>query len=263
MDSDVKNIGKPLYWNLGDHVTAIEQLIKADELQMALQMLDMVPAWYRTNKPKELADIKNKLYRQCYDIFLYGNDDDEASQTIEICEEQWRGAYCFPRAEIITTEIKRLNADGRAPWIFDLSCSHGNLPVGLMKMGVDFNYLGKSMNHRAAKKIETWLGEIWSSVPKEGQEKILVCTEALEHAWRPEDIVLAAHKLGIQFDQIFLSTPLGCLGGGLPNWETRPLGHVRGWNEKEFFEFAENGFPGFTWSLYPAYSMVLHGKKNA
>ncbi len=261
-EGDEKNTGRPKYWRLDAHIAAIEQMIRADEIQIALKMLDMIPAWYRQNKPIELSEIKKKLYRQCYDIFLYGNDDDEASQTRETCESQWLGPYCYPRAEIITQAVKKLNSEGKTPWIVDLSCSHGNCPIGLIKAGAEFKYLGKSMNYRAASKIRGWIGDVWQEKPCIGQEKILVCTEALEHAWRPEDIVLAAMKLGLDYDQIFLSTPLGCLGGGLPNWESRPLGHVRGWNEQEFLEFADKGFPGFSWQIYRAYSMVLHGKKR-
>lgn len=264
VDNNSLQVGRPLYWNLETHIKSIIQMIQSDELEIALRMCDQVPSFYRTKDhyPKELADIKKRLYQQCYDIFLYGNDDDEANQAYETCKEQWFGQYCYPRAEIITTEIVRLNSAGITPWVFDLSCSHGNCGVGLKEtIGLKFNYLGKSMNHRAAKKVQEWLGDIWADKPLPGQHTILVCTEALEHAWDSEDIVRAAYKVGVDFDQIFLSTPLNTLGGGLENWDTRPLGHVRCYNEMDFLEFAGKAFPNYKWALFKSHSQVLHGQR--
>lgn len=255
-------IGKPVYWDLETHIKAIIGMIRADEIQIALTMIEAVPAWYRSNPPIELLEIKKKIYRQHYDIFLYSNDEEEANQTRETAENQWTGPYCYPRGEIITNEVKRLNEIGKVPWIFDLSCSHGNLGAGLLKSGAEFRYLGKSMNSKAAARVKEWLGAVWLDKPYEGQETILVSTEALEHAWDPQDIVRAAYKMNIDYDQIFLSTPLGCLGGGLPNWDERPLGHIRGWNQSEFMEFAHKGWPGYQWMLYESHSQVLHGKNK-
>jgi len=262
---DSNQLGKPIYWSLEDHIKAVIGMIRADEIQIALEMIEKIPSYYRSaeNFPKELTDIRNKLYEQCYDIFLYGNDDDEANQTYETAKEQWFGPYCYPRAEHITTQIKSCNDQGLTPWIFDLSCSHGNCAVGLKESGVKFNYLGKSMNHRAAMKVKEWMGPIWKDRPDPHQLTILVCTEALEHAWDSGDIVRAAYKVGVNFDQIVLSTPLNTLGGGLENWSERPLGHVRCYNEKEFVAFAEKSFPGYHWSLIRSHSQVLHGHKRS
>ncbi len=257
----MEEIGMPAFWNLQTHIAAVIQMIQSDELQIAIQMIDQIPSFYRANPPKELTDIKKKLYQLSYDIFLYGNDDDEASQTRETAEEQWMGSYCYPRGQIITNAVFELNKQGEIPWVFDLSCSHGNCPVGMVKAGVKFKYLGKSMNYRAANRVREWIGYIWQEKPDNGQQTILVCTEALEHANDSGDIVRAAYKMGIEYDQIILSTPLNTLGGGLENWD-RPLGHVRCYNEKEFLAFAEESFPGYEWIHYRSHSQVLHGKKK-
>lgn len=262
--NDPLNIGRPLFWNLEDHIKAVEGMIKSDEIQIALRMCDEVPSFYRTkvNYPVQLTEIKKKVYRQCYDIFLYGNDPEEASQTRETAESQWLGGYCFPRGEIITNEIRTLNMAGITPWLFDLSCSHGNALAGLIKTEVKFKYLGKSMNSRAAERVKEWAGDVWQDLPEKGQETILISTEALEHAWDSGDIVRAAYKMNIDYDQIFLSTPLNTLGGGLENYDTRPLGHVRCYNSEEFSRFAEESFSGYSWALYLSHSQVLHGKKT-
>ncbi len=96
----------------------------------------------------------------------------------------------------------------------------------------------------------------------EGQTKILVCFEALEHMWNPHDLEQAAKKIGVEFDQIYLSTPKYTLFGGLPDWKTRRIGHVRTWTPKEFMEFASNAFKGYSWTYFDSHSMVLKGTKS-
>ena len=256
------NIGRPLYWNLEKHIAAVEQMIMADELQIALKMLENVPGWWRDHYPNVLARIKSTIYRQTYDQVEYATDDEEADCPREMGESQWGSAYMYPRAEIISQIVKKYNAEEIAPWIFDLGCSHGNLPLGLLKSKHEFDYCGVGMNHRIIQKLKDWVGPAWKDRP-ENQPSILYCTEVLEHCFNPHDVVHTSYKKGIIWDQILLSVPMYCLGGGLPDWKTRRMGHVRNWTPKEFSDFANESWPGYSWSLYKSASMVLHGVKNA
>ncbi len=261
--NDEKNCGRPLFWKLTVHIKAIEQLIRADELQMALKMLDMVPGWWRDSYPEELSRIKRIIYRQTYDQIEYATDDEEADCPREMGEQQWDSPYMYPRAEIISQIVKKYNSEGRTPWIFDLGCSHGNLPLGLIKSDHRFYYKGAGMNHRIIEKLKEWVGAVWNEKPLLGEPTILYCTEVLEHAFNSHDIVHSSYKPGIEWDQILLSVPLYCLGHGLPDWETRRLGHVRNYTPQEFLEFASKSWPGYSWMLYKSASMVLVGTKNA
>lgn len=258
--SDPTNIGRPLYWILEDHIKAIEGLIMSDELQMAMQLCDDIPAWYRKNPPKELADIKKKLYEQLYDCFDYASDFDEANWVYADIIDQCFSNYTYPRADILAEEIKKLNGEKITPWIFEISPSHGWLPLGFEAKGLSFNFFGKNLNQKALDKIKSHL-KCWAREPKPGQPKILVCFESIEHMMNPMDFVQSAHKIGVEFDQIYLSVPNGCLGGGLPDWDTRRLGHVRGWTDDEFIEFASKAFPHYSWTIFQSHSMVLKGVK--
>ncbi len=260
-DFDIqKEIGRPYYWSLQTHIKAIVQMICADEIQIALRMCDEVPGYFRDNPPKELAEIKKTIYRQCYDQFDYASDHEESSYSKEAALEQYLSNYTYPRAHIITEEVKRLNAEGKRPWIFEISPSHGWLALGLDRDEHKFNFFGKNLNQKALLRFKEWLRPgIWEEKPLPDQPKILVCFEALEHCWNPHDIIQSAYKTGIEFDQIYLSTPMNCLMGGLPDWDTRRLGHVRNWTAREFLEWASKGFPGFQWKLYPHHSQVLVG----
>lgn len=254
------NVGRPLYWTLKAHIDAVEQLIRADELQMAIQLIDMVPGWWRDNFPKELIEIRNTIYRQTYDQVEYATDDEEADCPREMGEGQWTGAYCYPRAEILETLLLALKPN--MPWILDLGCSHGNLPLGLIKAGHKFRYRGIGMNHRIIEKLKSWTKGYWEDLPQDNQIKILTCFEVIEHCMNPMDVVHTAHKVGVDFDHILLSVPMYCLGAGLPDWKTRRMGHVRTYTPKEFIDFAMKNWPGYTWQLYKSNSMVIHGTKG-
>lgn len=261
---DPANMGRPIHFDLNDYVKAIIGQIRSDEIQNALWMLDNPPAWYRKNYPPELAAIKNALYRGLYSSIEYATDNEELEMAlrVDVAVSQWRGEYCFPRAKIITDELRRTNADGRAPFIVDLGCSHGNLPLGLMDAGGQFNYLGLAMNKAVVDRLRSNVGKNWAEQPLEGQETWLVCTEVLEHCMDPMSLVIDAYKPGFHYHQMFWSTPFGCLYGGLENWDSRRLGHVRGWTDTEFIEFVNRNFPGFDLTCFISNSMVIHGRRK-
>lgn len=255
--SNLNDIGKPLFWHLADHVRAVEQMIRADELQIALRMCDDIPGWYRDNYPKELADIKRKLYERTYSTTEYGTDDEEAEMTREIGEAQWVSEYCYPRAQVLENIIKGSEA---VPWVFDLGASHGNCPVGLLSRGLLFQYKGIGINWRIIQKVKEWAKNVWAEKPTVGQPTILFCTEVLEHCQNPQDIVHEAYKVGVEWDWIVISTPKYTLGGGLEDWNRR-LGHVRTWTPSELFEFCNKNWRGYKWEILPEFSMVIVGRR--
>ncbi len=262
---DPKLSGKPLYFDMDLHISNIYQFISSDEIQMAISMCDSVPGYYRDNPDERLEQIKNILYKNCYDQFDYASDYDEANYSLDAIKAQCLSHYTYPRADILFNDIKELNANGQTPFIFEISPSHGWLPIGFHSRGVKFNFFGKNLNQQALKKIKDYFEEqgddTWREMPKTNQPTVLVCFEALEHMWNPHDLEQAAKKTGFDYDCIYLSTPKYTLGGGLPNWQTRRLGHVRTWTPKEFIEFAQKSFHGYNWSYYDSYSMVLKGTK--
>ena len=260
--SKPENIGRPYYFDPELFCDAIEHMIRADEIQIALTMLDNFPAWYRENPYPRAEEIRKTIWRQTYDAMEYAHDNEEAGHEKEFGEAQWTTPYCYPRNEVIEGLLGSLKESGaQRPWIFDLGASHGNLPLGLAKSGLKFDYLGLCLNHRIEQKLREWCKDFWRERPEPGQETILVCTEVIEHMFDPLSAVHSAYKLGVDFDHIILSIPLGCLFGGLPDWSTRRLGHVRGWTKKEFIEFATKHWPGYSWQLNIHHSMVLRGDR--
>lgn len=260
----MNEIGKPLYFSLEAHVAAVESLVRSDEIELALRVADMVPSWYRVpaNYPPELAEIKRVVARQLYDQVEYSNDNEEAECTREFGESQWGTAYMHPRDQIITQIVRAAHNSRQSAWIFDLGCSHGNLPLGLLKeLGPGFTYKGVGLNWRIVQMVREWARDVWRDESEPQQLKVLYCSEVLEHASRLEDVVTTALKECVDWDVVLLSVPLNTLGGGLPNYHDRRLGHVRCFNEQELFEFASKHWPGRTWEMTLAASMVIVGRK--
>lgn len=260
------NFGKPYYWDLDTHVKSVIQMICSDEIEIAMSMLDNIPAWYREqeNYPKVLTEIKNILYEQLYDPYEYSNESAmDESWTKEDLIKQGLSNYFFPRGTILAEQIRKMNHEGLVPWIFEMSPSHGSMILGFIELGLKFEYFAKNLNAKATDKLKTYLPEnIWKEHPSNNQKTILICYEAMEHSYREQDIEQCAKKIGISFDEIYFSVPYGCLYGGLPDWNTRKLGHVRGYTSNDFIEKANKFFKGYTWEFYKHHSMVLKGIKN-
>ncbi len=261
---DPKNIGRPFFWTIDTHLEAINQMITADELKFALQMTEMLPGWYRDNYPQQFTQIRNWLLQQCYDDFDYASDFDEANWNYKDIVEQCLTNYTFPRANVVAEEIEKLNAIGERPWICELSTSHGWLPLGFQERGFQFDFYGKNLNQKALDKVKSFMNRSdkpakWQDHAADGQKKWLVFFEAIEHMWDEYAFERSAKKLGITFDKIFLSTPKYTLGGGLPEWRNRRVGHVRTWTPKEFAHFADKIFSGYKWNYVDSHSMVLTG----
>lgn len=261
--TDPKNVGRPLFFNLNHYIEAIEQMIRADELERALWMCDNLPAWYRDNVPMQITEIKKTLFRQMYDAYQYSSEKAiEDGWTKEDALKQGRSGYFYPRIDILAENIKKLNDVNFEPWLCELSPSHGAMALTLLDSGLKFSYFAKNLNDRATDTLREWLPDgIWQERPKSDQKTIFVFFEAIEHVYREKDLEHAYYKLNVDFDEIYLSTPYGCLGGGLPNWNTRPLGHVRGYTGTEFVRLASDFFPKRTWQMTMSHSMVLVGTK--
>lgn len=259
---DARNLGRPLYWSLDHYVRAVEEMIMADEIEFAFKMLDNPPAWYRENYPAELTEIKETLFKNLYSPMTYASDKDEAGYTYAQVVEQVSSGYCYPRLDILKGLITDMNKLGKKPWLFELSTSHGPIPIGLRESGCEFDFCAKNFNQAALAKVREWLDDIWLDEPQKGQPTIFVNFESLEHAYRQEDVKNDFYKLGVDFDHILLSVPNGCLGGGLENWRTRRLGHLRGYTVKEFSALAMSFFHGYEWRAWPSVSIVLHGQRN-
>lgn len=261
--TDPANMGRPWYFIPEDYAQSVVQTAKSDEINFAREMLKNVPGWYRKpgNYPSEFRQIKRDLAKNQYSLFDYSDDRDERSYTLELVRDQIKSNYMFPRLDVIDEFLSNENSNGKMPWLFEISPSHGNLPIALMDKKRQFTFFGRNMNHLATKRFREWLKpDIWNEKPHNNQQRWLVCYEVLEHASLMSDVVLEADKQDQDWDKIFLSVPNGTLGHGLPSLQRR-LGHIRTFNAKEFVTWADNEWPGYSWRVVESISIVLVGER--
>ena len=270
---DMKNQGRPWYFDPDHYLDSVEQMISADEIKFAKQMLDNMPGWYRDNPPKRALEIRSKLAKRVWSISDYVNDASEINLDKEDLENKLFKLFCTPRAPIIAQTIQDMNAKGVKPILVEFGPADYWLPVGLkVSCSLNFDYHPITINKQALNKIQNeydqidWIthGELISDNVKESLRPVIyVCLEVIEHMENPEEISTPILKYDLDPDLIVLSTPLYTMGGGLPDWDTRELGHIRTWTPKEFQYFAEDNFKGYSWEHVKEFSQVLVGIKTA
>jgi hypothetical protein len=256
--------GRPKYFSMDLHVQSIKQMIRADELEFALQMIKNVPGYYRDHYSKELNEIKDRLYRNIWTTKDYSGDKDEADSTRTfakatpinefIDEQNWSGQ----RGVIIKALVKTLNEKGETPHIYEFGPANFFIPYGLARHDAKFTYDCFSINQNAEKEAGDNLKGYFGKKPK--GPVIFVCFEVIEHLWNQEDIYHAYVKSGLTADYILLSTPLYTLNGGMEEID-RELGHLRTYTPKEFTAFAQKCWPLYHWEGVNDWSINLMGKR--
>lgn len=255
-----ENFGRPTTFNLHTYMQVIEQLIDADEVKLALHMLDNPPGWYRDNKPKELVEMRDRLLKQTFDVYAY-NESEAHTFTKQELADTIKTDQAYPRADILAAEIKKLNQLVKIPWIYELAPGSGWMAIGLQEQGHRFDYYGKTLNMDSFRQLKGFIDH-WRDTPDKDQPTMFVCYELLEHLWNEQDIEHTYKRTGIEFDQIFLSTPRYCYAGGMPGWKDKAIGHLRTWTPKEFQQYAMKTWPGYAWTFHENHTMVMVGKKS-
>lgn len=256
----IKHCGKPAHFDIDHYLDSVEQIICADEIVFALQMLDKVPGYYREFPVTRMQEIKRKVFRQLMSAIEYSKDPEEDAGFIEKymgckLEDMYRHQQHYPKGYIIMELAEKAKAAGFFLDIYELAPAHFWVPHGLKGQGYKFNYHYQNLNSQKP-TIEIKNDNSGAS------KKVFICMETLEHLWNEDDIYHGFVKFDIEPEYLILSTPKHTLGGGLPNWDTRPLGHIRTYTKNEFLQWAVRSFPGYDFNLYDAPMMTLLGVRT-
>jgi hypothetical protein len=255
-------MGKPLYCNIDKILDGIEEYILCDELEMALFLLDNLPSWYRDNVPKRAYDIKKQLYKNIMTIEDYLKVEDEVSWDEEKTLNYYKHPAQHRGRRVAYDLIKKLNEQGITPQIVEFAPAMLWLPLGLDSDNLKFTYYPITISQQVKEKAKTWKDKV-HLVDKidPAQFQIFICFETIEHMWRPDDILHYFYKYDLNPQRILFSTPQFTCFGGLPDWKTRELGHVRTWSKTELHAWLNKGFPGYVWGLHDMPQMVFEGTK--
>ena len=252
----------PKYFYLDTYLDAVESMICADELKFALVMLENLPGWYRDHYPERARKIKEKLLEQCMTVQDYMNDKEETVTNSEhwhkeILSKMWNTPHFMPRGPIIMDLVKRLNTEGYCANIVELGPYNYWLPAGLKDEGCDFIYTSISVNPLVKNPVEN---KVTTDKPT---KDIFVCFEVIEHLWNEDEVFHYFCKTQMDPDYVLISTPKYTCGGGLPNWDTRVLGHVRTWTPTELTMYCKKHWPKLHWYFFDSAMMVSIGSKEA
>lgn len=274
----VEHLGKPKYFDPDHYLDSVEQMVAADEIVLALQMIDNMPGYYRMNPYPRAVELKKKIHQ--FTLGLYGYILDEYETYENSLRHQkklnpqadWDNfglaamidiPFCFPRGPLTIEAVKKLNDEGKIPHIYEMGPANYYLPYGLHSKGLKFTYFADSLNKVAFADHSERLKKlnVWKEKPDDGQFQIFVCFETIEHLWNIDDIHFQYHRYNCNADMIFVSTPCGTLLGGLPNLD-RELGHIRTFTPKELFLIVNRWWPDYDWSDCLNHMMVIFGKRK-
>ena len=254
-------VGFPKYFDLDKYLDAVESMVCADEIKFALVMLENLPGYHRDHYPERATKIKNNIYTQCMTVYEYVNDKKESKEETEEwykadLDQHWRLPHFNPRGKAIMDTVNHLNSDGFCVNIVELGPFNYWLPVALQSEKCDFMYTPININPHHKCPVVT---KVTSDKPT---KHIFVCFEVIEHLWNEDEVFHYAAKTQLDYDFVFISTPKYTCGGGLPDWATRELGHIRTWTPKELTNYCYKHWPQLKWYFIDAPMMVCYGVKE-
>lgn len=236
-------IGKPTYFNQVTACDVVEQLIESDEVERALLLLDNFPAYYRQHPTERMLEIRRSLHRQLWTPVQYKNiyagteglDPDAA----------WAMRYHLVEQEMRAVKNRDLHLTELAPGSF-------TLPKGLAKHGLKFTYQHLGVDDCALPHP--------SEAPRDAFN-IFCAFELIEHLSNEWEVYQNYLKFGRDADIVMISAPLFTYGGGMGNWRSRELGHLRTYSPGELHSVVSAMFLGYSWECATDDTIVLTGRK--
>lgn len=240
--------GRPTYFDPDVYLDAVEMMINSDEVNRAFWMLDNMPAYYRDNVPKRAATMRVQLNEVLFTPVqykgVYGTIDLDGAAVV---------AGWPSRATIVEEKVRELNKRMIKPNIMELAPGQFWLPTGLKYKGLDFTYEYLSLDNFDHPFEKPWPDSAFN---------IFIAFELIEHLHCETEIYQNYLKFKKTADIVMLSTPLYTFAGGMDNWSTRQLGHLRTYTPKELVDVSNKMFPGYVWGAHIDHVINLVGEKQ-
>ncbi len=229
-----------------------EDLLRADETERALWVLDNLPAYYRDHVPQSVLDLRNEVVRRIATPTLYANGDIE--DIIDLKDGHGMGGSL--RGLLIKKEVKWFNDNGHTPHVLDYGPGEYWLPIVLYNAGLKFTYEPIFLNKRAHDSIKPFLEKL-DSVCK--GPRIFVACEIIEHLWNEQDLKTEMLSHGDFADVIHISTPCYTFDVDCKDWTVKKdLGHLRAYTPREFSYKLSDLFREYKHFLYE--HQIMHAR---
>lgn len=231
-------------------VRYVEELLRQDELERALLVLDNVPAIERMNPPPALLVLRRQILQRCETL---REVQESPNDHLHSKEEAACMLTAMLRGQLLLQEVKRYNAAGKIPHIVDYGPGTYFVPTGLREHQCAFTYWDLSANLKVQAEARPGIPEL-KPEPDAHRPTIFVALEVIEHLHEPRDLAVEAEKHCGQPgpEAIHLSTPL-CTFMEIPrhiDWTTRTMHHLRAYTPQEFLLEASRLFPGYYWGMH-------------
>lgn len=226
-------------------IDAAKELIRFDEVERALSVLENVPAVYRDNPIEEIEKLKRDIKAACITAHAYMSSTLDADVTVEKAVSSIEHLL---RAKVLDLEVRLLNEAGETPHIVDLGPGEYWAPIGLKSKGRKFSYKAIAMDSLAAQKAKPLMEGI-PDTKADGAPTVFVANEVIEHLPSPGDLAIEALRYcGDWPDYVHISTPRYTYDCAHKDWN-KPCGlpHLRAYTPKEFILEVGEIFPGYSW----------------
>lgn len=237
-EMNMTNLGRPFYFDPDLYLDAVENMIVADEIIFALKMLDNMPAWYRKHPPQRAVEMRKDLLAKVWTVFDYSRDADEL-ETMDGLQFGEDIRY-YPRLSILRYFVSDLIYNGHRVNIYEFCPGNFSVIKYLHALGLDFGYKCENVNQKTIGQVD---GLLALHPIKDNGFNIFINFEVIEHLWDAE-ITLEHWASRVKANAFMISTPFGCMGGGRADWNSRELGHVRTFTEKELMDIVQKIWPG-------------------
>lgn len=237
-------------------VDAANYLVAYDDPLRALELLDLLPGYYRDHYPIELQNLKSKIYEKLATPAFYARAVE--NQIVSLAEAK-SGAQSIPRFAILKQHLESIQ---KPVHITELAPGPYVVPQMMINSGVDFTYNAVSLNPSLEREAKDKLEGHWRSTIDPDRFKVLVAFEFIEHLHHEQDIWTDSLRAGMDDpDAIHISTPKYTFDGRKEalNWEDKDLGHLRTYTPNEFVKVISQMFLGYKWELYDGAVMHLKG----
>ena len=243
-------------FNVQCFLDAANELVRADEVERALNLLDNLPAAYRDNPPKEVTTLRNEIMARIATPVSYVTIEDSYGPDTDDKYDMGKNSL---RGVMMINDVKEWNDKGLLPHIVDFAPGEFWLPAMLHKAGLSFTYWPILLNKGALPKLKEHYGDIIQSEPADHKPFIYAAFEIIEHLWNPKDIKIESLRWKRLPDVVHISTPLYSFDQACTNWRSRDLlGHLRAYSPGELHGILAKIFPEYDQSI--TISQIMHSR---
>jgi hypothetical protein len=230
---------KPL--NLDAFITCAEELLRHDEVERALQLLDLLPGLYRYNVPLKIVEFKNEILKQITTPTYYAKHDSPL-----VLPEDHKAFANTLRGSLLLKDVQEFNKQGDHPFVFDLGPGTYDALLMLKAFGCIFLYDCLFLHESgSSQEIKALYSDLKPEAEASAYTTIFVANELIEHLPNPHDIKADMLRTVGLADIIHISTPTFCFHTKDDWRENRNLEHLRTYTPHEFIDTVSKIFPEY------------------